>query len=87
MNSTPRRKGAKSPGKAQCKFSLRLCVFALKKGEMLTVAGLSKAFGGRQLFDDVSLTLLSGERAAILFPQLKPNDFWPATFSSRLKPK
>ena len=42
---------------------LRLCVFALKKGEMLTVAGLSKAFGGRQLFDDVSLTLLSGERA------------------------
>ena len=42
---------------------------------MLTVAGLSKAFGGRQLFDDVSLTLQSGERAAILFPQLKPNDF------------
>jgi ATPase subunit of ABC transporter with duplicated ATPase domains len=39
---------------------------------MLTVAGLSKAFGGRQLFDDVSLTLQSGERDVILFPQLKP---------------
>ena len=35
---------------------------------MLTVAGLSKAFGGRQLFDDVSLTLQSGERVAIIGP-------------------
>ena len=35
---------------------------------MLTVAGLSKAFGGRQLFDDVSLTLQSGERMAIIGP-------------------
>jgi ATPase subunit of ABC transporter with duplicated ATPase domains len=39
---------------------------------MLTVAGLSKAFGGRQLFDDLSLTLQSGEREVILFQQLKP---------------
>src|SRR5208283_2516961 len=34
----------------------------------LTVAGLSKAFGGRQLFDDVSLTLLSGERVGLVGP-------------------
>jgi hypothetical protein len=54
---------------------------------MLTAAGSSKAFGDRQLFDDVSLALPSGERAAILFPPLKPNDFLPATFSARLKPK
>jgi len=35
---------------------------------MLTLAGLSKAFGGRQLFDNVSLTLQSGERMAIIGP-------------------
>jgi ATP-binding cassette subfamily F protein 3 len=35
---------------------------------MLTVAGLSKAFGGRKLFDDVSLTLLSGERVGLVGP-------------------
>ncbi|MGC9942241.1 MAG: ATP-binding cassette domain-containing protein [Verrucomicrobiota bacterium] len=35
---------------------------------MLTVAGLSKSFGGRVLFDDVSLTLQSGERVAIVGP-------------------
>jgi ATP-binding cassette subfamily F protein 3 len=35
---------------------------------MLTVAGLSKSFGGRELFDDVSLTLQSGERVAIAGP-------------------
>jgi ATP-binding cassette subfamily F protein 3 len=35
---------------------------------MLTVAGLSKAFGGRQLFDDVSLTLLAGERVGLVGP-------------------
>jgi ATP-binding cassette subfamily F protein 3 len=35
---------------------------------MLTVAGLSKSFGGRELFDDVSLTLQSGERVAITGP-------------------
>jgi ATP-binding cassette, subfamily F, member 3 len=35
---------------------------------MLTVARLSKAFGGRQLFDDVSLTLLSGERVGLVGP-------------------
>ncbi|HXR04484.1 MAG TPA: ABC-F family ATP-binding cassette domain-containing protein [Verrucomicrobiae bacterium] len=35
---------------------------------MLTVAGLSKAFGGRVLFDDVSLTLLSGERVGLVGP-------------------
>jgi ATP-binding cassette subfamily F protein 3 len=35
---------------------------------MLTVAGLSKTFGGRQLFDDVSLTLQAGERMAIIGP-------------------
>jgi len=34
---------------------------------MLTVAGLGKAFGGRQLFDDLLLALQSGERDAILF--------------------
>jgi ATP-binding cassette, subfamily F, member 3 len=35
---------------------------------MLTVAGLSKSFGGRELFDDVSLTLQSGDRVAIVGP-------------------
>ena len=35
---------------------------------MLTIAGLSKSFGGRQLFDDVSLTLLSGERVGLVGP-------------------
>jgi len=35
---------------------------------MLTVAGLSKAFGGRQLFDDVSLTLQSGKRVEPVGP-------------------
>jgi ATP-binding cassette subfamily F protein 3 len=35
---------------------------------MLTVAGLAKSFGGRQLFDDVSLTLQAGERVAIVGP-------------------
>ncbi|MGA3283655.1 MAG: ribosomal protection-like ABC-F family protein [Verrucomicrobiota bacterium] len=35
---------------------------------MLTVAGLSKAFGGRQLFDDVSLTLQSGECVGLVGP-------------------
>ncbi len=35
---------------------------------MLTIAGLSKAFGGRVLFDDVSLTLLSGERIGLVGP-------------------
>lgn len=39
---------------------------------MLTVAGPSKAFGGRQLFDDLLLALQSGERDAILFQQSKP---------------
>jgi ATP-binding cassette subfamily F protein 3 len=35
---------------------------------MLTIAGLSKSFGGRDLFDDVSLTLQAGERVAITGP-------------------
>jgi len=35
---------------------------------MLTVAGLQKSFGGRELFDDVSLTLLSGERVGLVGP-------------------
>jgi ATP-binding cassette subfamily F protein 3 len=35
---------------------------------MLTVAGLSKSFGGRQLFDDVSFTLQSGERIGLVGP-------------------
>ena len=35
---------------------------------MLTVAGLSKSFGGRDLFDDVSFTIQSGERIAITGP-------------------
>ena len=35
---------------------------------MLTVAGLSKSFGGRELFDDVSFTIQSGERIAITGP-------------------
>jgi ATP-binding cassette subfamily F protein 3 len=35
---------------------------------MLTVAGLSKTFGGRELFDDVSFTIQSGERIAVTGP-------------------
>ncbi|HEY1661162.1 MAG TPA: ATP-binding cassette domain-containing protein [Verrucomicrobiae bacterium] len=35
---------------------------------MLTVAGLSKSFGGRELFEDVSLTIQSGDRVAIVGP-------------------
>ena len=35
---------------------------------MLTVAGLSKSFGGRDLFDDVTFTIQSGERIAITGP-------------------
>jgi ATP-binding cassette subfamily F protein 3 len=35
---------------------------------MLTVAGISKSFGGRELFDDVSITLQGGERVAIVGP-------------------
>jgi ATP-binding cassette, subfamily F, member 3 len=35
---------------------------------MLTVAGLSKSFGGRELFDDVSFTIQSGERIAVTGP-------------------
>ena len=35
---------------------------------MLTVAGISKSFGGRELFDDVSLSLQAGERVAIVGP-------------------
>ena len=35
---------------------------------MLTVAGLSKSFGGRELFDDVTLNIMSGDRIAITGP-------------------
>jgi len=35
---------------------------------MLTVAGLSKSFGGRELFDDVSFNIMSGDRIAITGP-------------------
>ncbi len=35
---------------------------------MLTVAGLSKSFAGRELFDDVSFTIQSGERIAVVGP-------------------
>jgi ATP-binding cassette subfamily F protein 3 len=35
---------------------------------MLTVAGLTKSFGGCVLFDDVSLTLQSGERVGLVGP-------------------
>ena len=35
---------------------------------MLTVAGLSKSFGGRELFDDVSLNIMAGDRSAITGP-------------------
>jgi len=35
---------------------------------MLTVAGLSKSFGGRELFDDVSLNVMSGDHIAITGP-------------------
>jgi len=35
---------------------------------MLTVAGLTKSFGGRVLFDDVSFTLQSGERVGLVGP-------------------
>jgi ATP-binding cassette subfamily F protein 3 len=35
---------------------------------MLTVAGLSKTFGGRELFDDVSFTIQAGERIAVTGP-------------------
>ncbi len=35
---------------------------------MLTVAGLQKRFGERKLFDDVSITLLRGERVGLVGP-------------------
>jgi ATP-binding cassette subfamily F protein 3 len=35
---------------------------------MLTVAGLRKSFGGRALFDDVSLTIQAGERVGLVGP-------------------
>ncbi|MCW5552358.1 MAG: ABC-F family ATP-binding cassette domain-containing protein [Verrucomicrobiae bacterium] len=35
---------------------------------MLTLAGLQKSFGDRVLFDDVSLTLLAGERIGLVGP-------------------
>ncbi len=35
---------------------------------MLTFAGLSKSFGGKQLFDEISLNLSNGERVAIVGP-------------------
>jgi ATP-binding cassette, subfamily F, member 3 len=35
---------------------------------MLTIAGLQKSFGGRLLFDDVSLTLQSGDRIGLVGP-------------------
>jgi ATP-binding cassette subfamily F protein 3 len=35
---------------------------------MLIVAGLSKSFGGRELFNDVSLNIMSGDRIAITGP-------------------
>jgi ATP-binding cassette subfamily F protein 3 len=35
---------------------------------MLTVVGLSKSFGGRELFDDVSLNVMAGDRIAIVGP-------------------
>lgn len=35
---------------------------------MLTVAGISKSFGGRDLFEDVSLNIMSGDRIAITGP-------------------
>jgi ATP-binding cassette subfamily F protein 3 len=35
---------------------------------MLTVAGLSKSFGGRDLFEDVSLNIMTGDRIAITGP-------------------
>src|ERR1039458_2446361 len=36
--------------------------------KMLTVAGLSKSFGGRELFDDVSLNVMAGDRLALTGP-------------------
>ena len=35
---------------------------------MLTVAGISKSFGGRDLFEDVSLNIMTGDRIAITGP-------------------
>jgi ATP-binding cassette subfamily F protein 3 len=35
---------------------------------MLTVAGLSKSFGGRVLFDEVSLNVMGGDRIAVVGP-------------------
>jgi ATP-binding cassette subfamily F protein 3 len=35
---------------------------------MLTVAGIQKSFGGRELFDDVSLNVMAGDRIAIVGP-------------------
>ena len=35
---------------------------------MLTVSGLQKSFGGRELFDDVSLNIMNGDRIAIVGP-------------------
>jgi ATP-binding cassette subfamily F protein 3 len=35
---------------------------------MLTVSGLQKSFGGRELFDDVAFSLLKGERVGLVGP-------------------
>src|SRR6201996_858778 len=35
---------------------------------MLTVSGLQKSFGGRELFDDVALNIMNGDRIAIVGP-------------------
>ncbi len=35
---------------------------------MLNVSGIRKSFGGRELFDDVSLNIMSGDRIAIVGP-------------------
>ncbi len=47
---------------------VRRATFLLCCSAMLTISGLSKSFGGRELFDDVTFTLQAGERVAITGP-------------------
>src|ERR1035437_8191750 len=67
-SSCQRCRRPKSAERKSNDFVSRLVVSLVAKISMLTVAGLSKSFGGRELFDDVSLNVMAGDRIAIVGP-------------------